>query len=93
MEITEAGFEEALANTASRVSSYAADESQSVTMRTLSKNFDATFALFTDTLLKPGFRKAELSRMIERRLESRKLAKGASRAVAGRRTSDGSSFD
>jgi predicted Zn-dependent peptidase len=77
-------FEEALADIASNVSSYASSESQGVSMRTLSKNFDATFALFTDTLLNPGFRKGELDRMIKRRLESLKQAKGTPRSVAGR---------
>jgi zinc protease len=77
-------FEEALADTASNVSSYAGSESQGVTMRTLSKNFDATFNLFVDTLLEPGFRKEELSRMVERRLEGLKQSKGSPRSVARR---------
>lgn len=77
-------FEEALADTASSVSSYAGSESQGVSMRTLSKNFDATFALFVDTLLEPGFRKDDFNRMVARRLESLKQAKGSPRSVAGR---------
>jgi predicted Zn-dependent peptidase len=77
-------FEEALADLASNVSSRAGAESQAVSMSTLSKNFDATFALFTETLLEPGFRKEELDRMVQRRLESLKQAKGSARSVAGR---------
>lgn len=77
-------FEEAQADIASGISSYAGTESQGVSMRTLSKNFEATFALFTDTLLEPGFRDGELKRMVTRRLESLKQAKGSPGSVAGR---------
>lgn len=77
-------FDEALADIASNVSSYAGNESQGVTMRSLSKNFDATFALFSDTLVEPGFRDADLKRMVQRRLESLKQSKGSPRSVAGR---------
>lgn len=77
-------FDEALANTASRVSSFAGNESQGVTMRSLTKNFDATFALFSDTLVEPGFRDEDLKRMVKRSLESLKQSKGSARSVAGR---------
>ncbi len=77
-------FEEAKANIASGISSYAGSETQGVSMRTLSKNFDATFGLFTDTLLEPGFRPAELDRMVKRSLESLKQAKGSPGSVASR---------
>ncbi|MBL4634562.1 MAG: insulinase family protein [Kofleriaceae bacterium] len=77
-------FEEALADMASGISSYAGSESQGVSMYTLSKNFDATLALYIDTLVEPGFRDSELSRMVKRRLESLKQAKGSPGSVAGR---------
>lgn len=77
-------FEEAKANIASGISSYARSESQGVSMRTLSKNFEATFGLFTDTLLEPGFRDAELDRMVKRSLEGLKQAKGSPGSVASR---------
>jgi predicted Zn-dependent peptidase len=77
-------FDEALADTASNVSSYAGNESQGVTMRSLTKNFDATFALFSDTLTEPGFREEDLKRMVQRRLEALKQQKGSPRSVAGR---------
>ncbi|MCP4446681.1 MAG: insulinase family protein [Myxococcales bacterium] len=77
-------FEEAKANIASGISSYAGAESQGISMRTLSKNFDATFGLFADTLLEPGFRDAELERMVKRSLESLKQSKGSAGSVARR---------
>ncbi len=77
-------FEEAKANIASGISSYARNESQGVSMRTLSKNFDATFALFSDTIVEPGFRGAELDRMVKRSLEGLKQAKGSPGSVASR---------
>ena len=77
-------FEEAKANIASGISSYAGSESQGISMRTLSKNFDATFGLFTDTLLEPGFRAEELDRMVKRSLESLKQSKGSPGSVASR---------
>jgi zinc protease len=77
-------FSEALADTASSVFTYAGDDSQGVSMRTLTRNFDTTFALFTDTLMKPGFRKADFDRMIQRRLEGLKQSRGSASAVAGR---------
>ena len=77
-------FNEALADTASSVSSYASDDTQGVSMRSLSKSFDQTFALFADTILQPGFRQAEFDRMIQRRLEGLKQARGSATAVAAR---------
>lgn len=77
-------FSEALADTASSVSSYAGADTQGVSMSSLSKHLDATFGLFVDTLLAPGFRPDELERMIKRRLEGLKQAKGSPDAVAAR---------
>jgi zinc protease len=67
-------FAEALADVASSV----------VSMSTLSKHMDVTFGLFVDTLRTPGFRADDLDRMIKRRLEGLKQAKGNPEAVAGR---------
>jgi predicted Zn-dependent peptidase len=77
-------FNEALADIASSVSSYAGDDTQGVSMRTLTKSFDKTFALFSDTVLHPAFRQGEFDRMIQRRLESLKQSRGSATAVAGR---------
>ncbi len=77
-------YEEALADMASNISSYAGTESQGLSMSSLSKNFDATLALFSETLLEPGFRKDELARMVKRRQESIKQAKGSPGPVSAR---------
>ena len=84
VKLDKIAFNEALADVASNVSSYAGDDTQGVSMRTLTKNFDQTFALFADTILQPAFRKAEFDRMIQRRLESLKQSRGSATAVAGR---------
>jgi predicted Zn-dependent peptidase len=77
-------FSEALADVASSIDTFAGDDTQGVSMSTLSKHFDATFALFSDVLLRPGLRADDLDRMIKRRLESLKQAKGAPASVASR---------
>ncbi|HEU5059549.1 MAG TPA: pitrilysin family protein [Kofleriaceae bacterium] len=84
VKLDKIAFNEALADVASNVSSYAGDDTQGVSMRTLTKNFDQTFALFADTILQPAFRKAEFDRMIQRRLESLKQSRGSATAVAAR---------
>jgi zinc protease len=77
-------FSEALADIASSVASYAGDDTQGVSMRTLTKSFDKTFELFADTILRPGFRQGDFDRMIQRRLEALKQSRGSAPAVAGR---------
>ncbi len=77
-------FNEALADIASSVSSYAGDDTQGVSMRTLTRSFDKTFALFADTVLHPAFRQGEFDRMIQRRLEALKQSRGSATAVAAR---------
>jgi predicted Zn-dependent peptidase len=77
-------FSEALADVASSVGSYAGGDTQGVSMSSLSKHLDVTFGLFVDTLLTPGFRAPDLDRMIKRRLEGLKQAKGNPAAVAAR---------
>ena len=77
-------FREALADLASGVESYAGDETQGVSMRSLTSSFDDTFALFVDTVLQPGLRKDEFDRAIKRRLEGLKQARGSASSVASR---------
>ena len=77
-------FAEALADVASSVNSYAADDSIGVTLGSLTRHFDTTFALFADTLRKPGFRASDFERMIKRRIESVKQSKGNPGSIAGR---------
>jgi predicted Zn-dependent peptidase len=69
-------FSEALADYASNVSSYAGDDSQGVSMSTLTKHLEPTFALFVDTLRTPGLRQSDFDRMIKRRQESVRQQKG-----------------
>jgi len=77
-------FSEALADVASSVGAYAGADTQGVSMATLTKHLDVTFGLFVDTLRHPGFRADDLDRMIKRRLEGLKQAKGNPGAVASR---------
>ena len=77
-------YSEALADIASSVSAYAGADTQGVSLSSLSKHLDATFALFADTLLHPGFRADDFDRMVKRRIESIKQAKGNPDAIAGR---------
>ena len=44
-------YSEALADIASSINAYAADDSQGVALSSLTKHLDATFALFADTIL------------------------------------------
>ena len=77
-------FNEALADLASNVSSYAGDDRQGVAMNTLTKSFAATFALFIDTVTEPGMRQADLDRMIKRRLEALKQSRASAQSVSAR---------
>jgi zinc protease len=77
-------FNEALADLASEVSSYAGDDRQGVAMDTLTKSFDATFALFVDTITEPGLRQEDLDRMVKRRIEALKQSRGTPASVSGR---------
>lgn len=77
-------YAEALADVASSVNSYAVDESIGVTLSSLTRHLDTTFALFADTLRKPGFRESDFDRMVKRRIESVKQSKGNPGSIAGR---------
>ncbi|MGE0870111.1 MAG: insulinase family protein [Kofleriaceae bacterium] len=77
-------YAEALADIASNVGAYAAEDSQGVTLSSLSKHLDATFQIFADTLRSPGFRASDFERMIKRRIEAVKQSKGDPASVAGR---------
>ncbi|HEY1814287.1 MAG TPA: pitrilysin family protein [Kofleriaceae bacterium] len=69
-------YSEALADVASQINAYATDDSQGLGLATLTKHLDATFALFADTLRAPGWRPADFDRMIKRRVEALKQARG-----------------
>ena len=77
-------YAEALADVASNINAYAADDSMGLSLSSLTKHLDTTFALFADTLQSPGFRATDFDRMIKRRIEAVKQAKGNPSSVAGR---------
>ena len=77
-------YAEALADVASNIGAYAADDSLGVSLSSLTKHLDATFALFVETLRAPGFRATDFERMIKRRIESVRQSKGNPASVAGR---------
>ncbi|MDQ3365003.1 MAG: insulinase family protein [Myxococcota bacterium] len=79
-------YAEALADVASNINAYAADDSAGISLSSLTKHLDTTFALFVDTLRAPGFRPSDFDRMVKRRIESVKQSKGNPASVAGRVT-------
>jgi zinc protease len=79
-------YSEALADVASTINAYAADDSQGVGLASLTKHLPATFALFADTLRTPGMRQSDLDRMIKRRIEAVKQSRNNPTAVPGRIT-------
>jgi len=77
-------YSEALADIASNINAYATEDTQGVTLSTLTKHLDETFALFADTLREPGLRASDFDRMIKRRIESVKQARGNPAMIPGR---------
>jgi zinc protease len=77
-------YAEALADVAASIDSYAGGDTQGVSLSTLTKHLDTVFPIYVDTILKPGFRAEDLDRMIKRRLEALKQAKGSASSIAGR---------
>ena len=79
-------YSEALADTASSIGAFASDDSVSVSLSSLTKHLDDTFSLFVDTIRTPGFRASDFERLVKRRIESVKQAKGTPAAVNARVT-------
>jgi zinc protease len=77
-------YSEALADVASSINAYAADDSQGLGLASLTKHLPATFALFADTLRAPGLRQSDLDRMLKRRIEALKQARANPTAIPGR---------
>ncbi len=77
-------FAEALADVAASVDGYAGADTQGVSMSSLTKHLPTVFPLFVDVLRKPGWRSTDFDRLIKRRLESLKQAKGSATSVMGR---------
>jgi len=74
-------YSEALADIASSIGSSAGDDTQSISMGTLSKHFDETLQLFAETIRSPGFRPEDLERMVKRRIEGVKQAKASPASI------------
>jgi predicted Zn-dependent peptidase len=83
-QLDKIAYSEALADTASSISAYAGDDSQGLSLASLSKHLDSTFALFVETLRHPGLRASDFERMVKRRIESVKQSKGNPASVAAR---------
>jgi predicted Zn-dependent peptidase len=77
-------YTEALADIASSIDSYASDDTAGLVLSSLSKHLDATFALFADTLLSPGFRASDFERIVKRRIEGVRQLKGSPQSVSVR---------
>jgi zinc protease len=79
-------YTERLADTASSIGGYASDDSVGLTLSSLGKHLGSTFALFADTLRAPGFRRSDFERLVKRRIEGVRQAKGSPASVASRIT-------
>ena len=82
-ELDKIQYAEALADVASSVSTYAADDSTGLTLGSLTKHLPPTFELFVATLRSPGLRASDFERMIKRRIENVRQSKGSPASVAG----------
>jgi len=83
-QLDKIAYAEQLADTASSIGGYASDDSVGVTLSSLRKHLDPTFAQFVDTIRAPGFRRSDFERLVKRRIEGVKQAKGNPAAVASR---------
>jgi predicted Zn-dependent peptidase len=77
-------YNEALADLASTIATYAAPDSQGISLSTLSKNLQPTLELFRQVLLTPGMRAADLDRLGKRRIESIRQSKGSPGSIVNR---------
>lgn len=77
-------FEEAQADIASEVSTWANTDEQGVSLSTLTRHLDRTLDLWVEMLLAPGFRQEDLDRMIPRLLEALKQSKATVASAAQR---------
>lgn len=77
-------YAEALADVASNINAYADTDSAGLSLSSLSKHLEPTFALFVDTLRTPGFRASDFERMVKRRIEAIKQSKGTPASVSAR---------
>lgn len=80
-------YAERLADTASSIGGYAADDSVGLTLSCLTKHLAPAFAQLVETLRSPGFRGSDFARMVKRRIEGVKQARTSPGSVASRVTS------
>jgi zinc protease len=83
-QLDKLAYAERLADTASSIGAYAGDDSIGLTLSSLARHLPATFAQFVDTLRAPGFRRSDFDRLIQRRIEGIRQAKGSPASVASR---------
>lgn len=83
-QLDKIAYAEALADTASSIGGYAGDDSVGLTLSSLRKHLDPTFAQFVETLRTPGFRTSDFERLVKRRIEGVKQARGNPASVASR---------
>lgn len=83
-QLDKLAYAERLADTASSIGGYAGDDSVGLQLSSLSKHLGATFAQFVETLRAPGFRQADFERMVKRRIEAIKQARGNPASIAAR---------
>jgi len=83
-QLDKIAYAEALADTASSIGGFAGDEVVGVSLSSLRKHLDPTFAQFVDTIRSPGFRQSDFDRLVKRRIEGVKQAKGNPAQVASR---------
>ncbi|MBA3539142.1 MAG: insulinase family protein [Deltaproteobacteria bacterium] len=77
-------YAEALADIASSVNAGASDDAVTVSLSSLTKHLDATFALFVDTFRTPGLRQSDFDRLVKRRREALKQARSSPTAIPSR---------
>ncbi|HEX8114189.1 MAG TPA: insulinase family protein, partial [Kofleriaceae bacterium] len=83
-QLDKLAYAERLADTASTIGGYAGDDSVGLTLSSLARHLDATFAQLADTLCAPGFRRPDFDRMIRRRIEGIRQARRSPASVASR---------
>jgi len=83
-ELDKLAYAERLADTASSIGGYAGDDSIGLTLSSLARHLDPTFAQFADTLRAPGFRRPDFDRLIRRRIEGIRQAKRSPASIASR---------
>src|SRR3569833_2233621 len=77
-------YSEALADVASTSNAYAGDDSQGLGLASLTKHLPETVAVSAATVRSPGLRQSDLERMLKRRIEAVKQARGNPTAIPGR---------